>query len=53
MSESPNVAKTTQKCQGKDRHMNPCRYNALIQIGSTFCKNHQYMNDYTEVQLQN
>ena len=53
MTESPTIVKTMQKCQGKDRNMNPCRCNALIQSESTFCKNHQYMNDYTEVQLQN
>lgn len=38
------------KCLGKDRHMNPCKFK--IQHEETkFCKNHQYMNMYTDTQL--
>ena len=38
------------KCQGKDRHMNDCRYNAQDE-NTKFCKNHQYMNAYDANQL--
>ncbi len=37
------------KCLGKDRNNNPCRSNA--QDGTQFCKNHQYMVDYTPEML--
>ena len=40
------------KCLGKDRNMNPCRCSALTGINSRFCKNHQYMETYTDEQLQ-
>ena len=39
------------KCLGKDRHMNPCKFK--VQHEETkFCKNHQYMNMYTDTQLE-
>jgi hypothetical protein len=37
------------KCLGKDRNNNACRSNA--QDGTQFCKNHQYMVDYTPEML--
>lgn len=37
------------KCLGKDRNNNPCRSNS--QDGTQFCKNHQYMVDYTPEML--
>jgi hypothetical protein len=40
------------KCLGKDRNMNPCRCTALVESNSRFCKNHQYMETYTDEQLQ-
>jgi len=43
------------KCATKDRNGNPCRAYAIIIGGddneSRFCKNHLYMNDYTEEML--
>lgn len=36
------------KCLGKDRNNNNCRYN-----GSPFCKNHDYMKEYTSEMLNN
>lgn len=38
------------KCLAKDRNNNGCRN--YYQPGSRFCKNHQYMNDYTEAMLE-
>lgn len=38
------------KCLAKDRNNNSCRN--YYQVGSRFCKNHQYMNDYTEAMLE-
>ena len=37
------------KCLAKDRHDQPCRFKSLAD--SRFCKNHQYMNDYTDEML--
>jgi len=37
------------KCISKDRNSAPCRYQA----DGKFCKNHLYMNDYTEEMLAN
>jgi len=38
------------KCLAKDRNNNGCRnYN---QPDSRFCKNHQYMNDYSDIMLE-
>lgn len=39
------------KCAGKDRHMNACRYSSCND--TTFCKNHQYMVEYTDDQMNN
>ena len=39
------------KCLGKDRNMNPCRCLAIA-MDNRFCKNHQYLNDYTDEQLE-
>ena len=38
------------KCLSRDRNHNPCRN--FSQDGSRFCKNHQYMNDYTPEMLE-
>jgi hypothetical protein len=38
-----------QKCAAKDRHNNPCRGNSLV--GEKFCKNHEYMREYTDEML--
>ena len=38
------------KCKAKDRNNNVCR-NMFI-CGSRFCKNHQYMNDYTDIMIE-
>lgn len=38
------------KCLAKDRNNNSCRN--YKQPDSRFCKNHQYMNDYTEAMLE-
>lgn len=40
-----------EKCLGKDRNNDCCRNNQLDE--SKFCKFHQYMNDYTNVMLNN
>lgn len=37
------------KCNSKDRNGNGCRNTHLCE--SRFCKNHQYMNDYTNTML--
>lgn len=37
------------KCHGKDRNLNPCRLNA--QGDTQFCKNHQYMKEYSTEHL--
>jgi len=39
------------KCLAKDRNKDSCRNNQLDE--STFCKFHQYMNDYTDEMLNN
>lgn len=39
------------KCFGKDRHLKPCRQNACND--TRFCKNHQYMTDYSDEQMEN
>ena len=38
------------KCLAKDRNNNGCRN--YYQPGSRFCKNHQYMNDYSDTMLE-
>lgn len=38
-----------QKCGAKDRNDNPCRANALCD--KNYCKNHEYMCDYTDEML--
>ena len=38
------------KCLAKDRNNNSCRN--YYQPGSRFCKNHQYMNDYSDTMLE-
>jgi hypothetical protein len=38
------------KCLSKDRNCNGCRNTHLCE--SRFCKNHQYMNDYTNTMLE-
>ena len=38
------------KCLSKDRNGNGCRNTHLCE--SRFCKNHQYMNDYTNTMLE-
>lgn len=40
------------KCISKDRNSAPCRYKADGTNGK-FCKNHTYMNEYTESMLAN
>lgn len=54
MVEITNTKANTKavKCLGKDRNMNPCRCTALVESNSRFCKNHQYMEMYTDEQLQ-
>ena len=37
------------KCISKDRNSAPCRYQAI----GKFCKNHSYMNEYTDDMLAN
>lgn len=51
--KEPTKQKPKQvKCLGKDRNMNPCRCTVLVESNSSFCKNHQYMETYTDEQLQ-
>lgn len=42
------------KCLAKDRHNDPCRKYTIEQDGTptSFCKFHQYMNDYTPEMLE-
>ena len=46
----PNHKIKMSKCLSKDRNHKPCRN--FSQDGSRFCKNHQYMNDYTPEMLE-
>ena len=38
------------KCAGKDRHLNQCRQK--IANSTQYCKNHQYMAEYSKEQLE-
>lgn len=51
MSTTKTKPPSKKKCMGKDRHMRPCRY--CVEGETHFCKNHQYMKNYTSEQMSN